>query len=69
MSLANLVTFGKQNFEKGRYEGQLIKSIPNGKGQLFFKDVPLKGWVYRGEWIDGVESGQGMMIDEKRTDR
>ena len=69
MDLGKLVTFGKQNKEKGRYEGQLIKTIPNGKGSLFFKDIPLKGWIYRGEWVDGLECGQGMMIDDKRTDR
>lgn len=63
------VKFGKIMLTTGKYEGELMDGLPNGKGSLTYRDPPHKNWVYRGDWADGFECGYGVLMDDKKKDR
>ena len=44
------ITFGDIFFENGdRYEGEILGSMPQGKGTMHYKD----GTYLEGKWVDG----------------
>ena len=44
------ITFGEIFFENGdRYEGEILSSMPQGKGTMHYKD----GTYLEGKWVDG----------------
>ena len=44
---------------KGVYTGQLLNSLPSGKGSFTAASEKGKGWTYNGEWKDGHFNGSG----------
>lgn len=48
----------------GVYSGDVIDSVPNGIGKFEFVGDDGLGYIYNGEFKDGVIAGQGILIDE-----
>ena len=45
------------NTGDGLYSGQVVDGIPSGRGKMVYD----KGYVYDGEWKNGLKNGQGIM--------
>ena len=51
-----------QEFELGSYTGQLEEGVPQGAGQMVYKeDDALEREIYDGDWAGGHQSGRGSM--------
>lgn len=47
----------------GKYIGEMANGKPHGKGKMLYKDDDSSGRVsYEGDWVNGNQSGYGIMI-------
>lgn len=44
-----------QHTQYGRYSGDIKNNLPNGEGTMNYNN----GWIYEGEWDDGIWNGYG----------
>ena len=47
-------------YNEGRYVGQVVNGLPEGKGIFFWNDGPSKGDRYEGEWRNNKMEGKGI---------
>ena len=47
-------------FKEGKYVGQVINGIPEGKGTWYATKEPSKGERYAGDWRNGKKEGKGI---------
>lgn len=45
----------------GKYNGDLVNGVPNGKGKFTTTNSEGVTWWYDGEWIDGQMEGKGVI--------
>ena len=46
----------------GRYTGEVVNGLPNGKGSFISMNEDQEEWTYTGEWVDGHFEGQGATV-------
>lgn len=56
----NTVKEGTYEYEYGSYKGQILRDLPNGKGELVF-EVDDSRDRYVGEFLDGQRTGYGIL--------
>ena len=51
---------GTLSLPEGQYEGEIKNGRPHGKGTLFYNEEK-KRKLYTGDWVNGVQSGEGII--------
>ena len=55
------IKIGVKNYPEGKYEGELVNNMREGKGKLYYIDNEKhKGKIYTGEWKNDLRNGKGV---------
>lgn len=55
------IKIGVKNYPEGKYEGELVNNMREGKGKLYYLDnAAYMGKIYTGEWKNDLRNGKGV---------